>query len=479
VTPIAVVPSVPPSPYERDEDAPVAGYTNGNPFIRSRDSNFVLYPSGRFNVDGYFFPNPGPVPPGVTQDGGNDPRPHNTIFLRRARAELMGTVLKHFDFMLAGEFATTPTGAQSATATDVFMVINYTPWLNIQVGQYDAPFTMENRISDKYIDFMERSITVRGFGIPDNKEIGAMMTGLAPSGFLHYEFGVFNGDGQNVRNPDNHFDLMGRAYFAPQALIPRAQSTRWLREIWVGGSIWWGQRVDVDYTAQAITTQGGVTLLPTTFGSTLQLVPNGDFLKWAIEVNVPVGPIGWRFELVRDDHENLGLYRPPVAGEVAPSLNRILAGSLSRNGTAFYVQMWYWILGGSSMLPPPGQETPPRWTGYRKGKESWPIGLYVTARYERLMLFQDNTTQAPMALTTAQQVAVGEMTVDSFGLAVNAWFTRHIRFSANYLMNYLDGTMPLIQGGVKLPAPGTTGAPTSMFYQTPEHELLFRAELAL
>ena len=42
----------------------------------------------------------------------------------------------------------------------------------LQVGQFDAPFTLENRTSDKYFDFMERSITVRAFGIPENKEIG-------------------------------------------------------------------------------------------------------------------------------------------------------------------------------------------------------------------------------------------------------------------------------------------------------------------
>ena len=474
---VTLAPSPTPQ-YERDEDAPLAGFTNNLPFIRSRDSNFVLFPSGRLNVDGFFFLNRGEPRAGVTPDGSNDDRPRQTIFLRRARAEIMGTVLKHFDYMLAGEFAMAPTGSQSASATDVFVNINYTTWANIQIGQFDAPFTLENRTVDRFIDFMERSITVRSFGIPQNKDAGIMLAGMAPSHFVRYELGVFNGDGLDVRNPDNHFDFMGRAYFAPLALLSRAATTRWLSEIWIGGSIWYGKRVDVSYQTPVLTTQGGVTLLPSTFGGGQQLVPNGDLLKWAVELNVPIGPIGWRFELVHTDRENLGLYRPASAMESMQGLNRVLLGSLNRNGTAFYAQMWYWILGSPAILPTPGQEIPLRWAGYRKGKEAWPIGLYISARYERLILHQDDT-MSPTALPDEQKVAVGSMSVDSFGVAINAWFTRHMRFSVNYLLNYLDGDLKLDDGSVRLPMPNNLGQPTLTYYRTAEHELLFRAAIGL
>ena len=233
--PLSAAPVVNKPQFERDEDAPLAGYTNGAPFLRSRDSNFVLFPNGRLNVDGYFFPNRGEPRDSTTVDGTTDQRPRSTIFVRRARAELNGTILKRFDYMIAGEFASIPILFQSAAVTDAWVNANIHPWLNITVGQFDAPFTMENRTVDKYIDFMERSLTVRGFGIPSNKEIGIMLSGLAPSRFLRYELGVFNGDGLNVRNPDNHFDFMARGYFAPLALLPRAGGSRWLSEIWIGG----------------------------------------------------------------------------------------------------------------------------------------------------------------------------------------------------------------------------------------------------
>ena len=65
--------------------------------------------------------------------------------------------------------------------TDVFINIGPTPWFNFQVGQFDAPFTLENRTSDKYFDFMERSLAVRAFAVPNNKEDGIMLWGYLPA----------------------------------------------------------------------------------------------------------------------------------------------------------------------------------------------------------------------------------------------------------------------------------------------------------
>lgn len=477
--------------FERDQDAPLAGYTNGAPFIRSRDSNFVLFPNGRVNIDAFFFPSRGDTQSaGTTPDGVTDQRPRDTIFVRRARAELNGTLLKRIDFLISGEFATIPLGAQSSTISDAFVNANFTPWANVMFGQFDAPFTLENRTVDKYLDFMERSITVRAFGIPSNKELGLMVHGLAPSRIFHYEVGVFNGDGINVRNPDNHFDLMGRAYVAPLALLGQSHGMHWPGEIWIGGSFWWGRRIDVNYDAPLLTTQAGVDILPTQFGGAAttnpcgtgcRFVPNGELLKWAIELNVPIGPLGFRFELVHDDHEGLGIYRPTdgSAAERLLPLGRVLTGNINRTGTSFYLQAWYWILGGSDILPTPGRETPQRWHGFRKGKENFPLGLYVSARYERLSLRQEEAEGT--TLVDDQRLGLGTVTIDSFGAAVNVWWSRHFRFSANYLLNYLDGDMPLVQGGTRIPVPASGGLPqpTIPFYRTAEHELLFRAAIAL
>ena len=143
------------------------------------------------------------------------------------------------------------------------------------------------------------------------------------------------------------------------------------------------------------------------------------------------------------------------------------------------MQFWYWILGSSGMLPTPGQEIPTRWNGFRRGKEPMPIGLYVSARYERTILHQEDAGNPALVLDDTSRVALGTMTVDSLGVALNLWWTRHLRLSANYFMNYLDGDMVLVTGATNIPTAGPLMQPTRPYYRTPEHELLFRAAIAL
>src|SRR6185503_9683307 len=128
-------------------------------------------------------------------------------------------------FSIAGDFASGPPAAANPIApaqlitTDDF--VGLAPWENLallQVGQFDAPFTLENRTSDKYFDFIERSITVRAFGIPSNKEQGAMVHGMLPGKVAYYSLGVFDGDGTNFKNQDDNFDVLGRAWVAPFAM---------------------------------------------------------------------------------------------------------------------------------------------------------------------------------------------------------------------------------------------------------------------
>ena len=207
---------------------PIAGFTDGTAFLRSPDNQFVLLPSGRLQVDGYAFVRP------------TSEMPEATVLLRRARLELAGWVGSWFYYSIAGDFALgAPAGADPrpqsfiATTDDFVAVAPLKDKVILQVGQFDAPFTLENRTSDKYFDFMERSLTVRTFGIPSNKEVGAMVHGmpLANKG-IYYSAGVFNGDGQNFKNVDNNFDVMGRAWVAPFAFTDLEP----LKQVAVGGS---------------------------------------------------------------------------------------------------------------------------------------------------------------------------------------------------------------------------------------------------
>src|SRR4051812_4496174 len=54
---------------------PIAGYSNGNFFLRDPSDWFVLMPRGRLHLDGYFFPARGDAPAGVEDNAQSDPRP--------------------------------------------------------------------------------------------------------------------------------------------------------------------------------------------------------------------------------------------------------------------------------------------------------------------------------------------------------------------------------------------------------------------
>jgi phosphate-selective porin len=215
------LPTLPPPPVEPiPAPPPLAGWHGGLFYLRDSNDNFRLYFQGRAQIDMYNYFGPG-VP---------DTKLKSTLFLRRVRPELSGEFLQRWQWALAGDFvgATTPidnpngsAGADAQTvgiraqATDVFVNYRAHKVFNLQVGQYDAPFTMENRTSDKYIPFMERSLAVRALGIPSNKEAGAMLWGETADRLIFYSVGVFDGEGQNRPNLDDQAEVMGRVFTHP------------------------------------------------------------------------------------------------------------------------------------------------------------------------------------------------------------------------------------------------------------------------
>ena len=106
---------------------PLAGYTNGGFFLRDPHDWFVLYPRGRLQIDWYNFLNRGDAPAGVVpnSNGSKDPRPKDTIFVRRARVEVQGTFLGHWDFHIAGEFTTTPGAGSLGILADAYIIADY------------------------------------------------------------------------------------------------------------------------------------------------------------------------------------------------------------------------------------------------------------------------------------------------------------------------------------------------------------------
>ncbi len=432
---------------------PLAGFSDGVAFLRSPDNDFVLFPSGRLQVDTYLFHSANKVP-------------NDTFLLRRARLELGGWIGHFVYFWLAGDFALGPPAAAAPVApANIAATDNYValaPWNNLailQVGQFDAPFTLENRTSDKYFDFMERSITVRAFGIPDNKQMGAMLLSFNDQRNYHLSFGVFNGDGQNFKNADNDFDWMGRGWIAPFSFSGEGP----LHDVEIGASFWTGQRGNTLALASQ-TTQGGFTFLDmgsfsvTPAGSmtaqTYQYRQSGRLNSFAVELNAPIAHrVGVRGEFV---WRHSPLSEETIASNGTGTM--AAGGGADLRGSSFYGELFAWVLGDDRIIGDQlGLEPFARYGHF--GVRPVRDGVMVALRYEHL----DETVSDPLALGSP---AAGKTVVDSGELGINYWHSKRFRATFNYVLNHF----------------GRGSDATSLLQKLSsawEHELLFRLAVAL
>jgi phosphate-selective porin len=140
--------------------------------------------------------------------------------LRRSRINLSGDYKEEFEFKIEGDLAQSD-GASPSTrtvfsGTDIFINWHRFAEANFKVGQWKAPFGLENLTPDTQILTIERSLPT-GAIVPE-RQIGAMLWGkplanILPDqrDLLTYYAGMFNGNGRNVNNNDNNeFMYVGR-----------------------------------------------------------------------------------------------------------------------------------------------------------------------------------------------------------------------------------------------------------------------------
>ena len=145
--------------------------------------------------------------------------------LRRARVSFAGDYKEQFEFKVEGDFeqsdglsASTRTGF---SATDIFINWHAIPEANIKVGQWKAPFGLENLTPDALILTIERSLPT-GAIVPE-RQVGVMLWGKPLTNALPdqkdlvtYYAGIFNGDGRNFNvNDNNEFMYVGRLELLP------------------------------------------------------------------------------------------------------------------------------------------------------------------------------------------------------------------------------------------------------------------------
>ncbi len=152
--------------------------------------------------------------------------------IRRARINVTGDFAEQFDFKLEGEFAQSDMGITVRNPNGTTQVSNTTrtafggldlwanwhqfPEFQIKIGQYKAPFGLEQLSSDTKLFTLERSQVTSA--LTPERQIGVQIWGKPLASIfpeqkdlLTYAVGIFNGNGRNITvNDNNEYMYVGR-----------------------------------------------------------------------------------------------------------------------------------------------------------------------------------------------------------------------------------------------------------------------------
>jgi hypothetical protein len=438
---LALAQDAAPAPEKKDTFR--AGYGGESVYLAAPDDRLVLFPGLRLQLDGYGFAGPGVASfHRNSLMGGASNQGLQTYFSpRRSRLELGGRVLDRFYFFFGGEFGGAPplTATQGVTSTagvaDAYAGIDVHPLLKIQAGQFDVPFMMESFTSDKYFDFMERSLTVRVAGTYSDKDAGLMLRGETEDQKVNYAVAAVSGNGKNRVNVDFRPTLMGRVFVLP--LVSSMESA--MKRFHVGVSGRFGKKDDdfVNYDVAAMTTPGGYDFWLPFYGkgaTETHIHPAGTQSAFAGEVYVPIHE---RFDLRA---EVVYVHDGRRESFLADAWNTQRNGLLS--GVAYYVEASVWPWGRPRVNGEAGFEPVPK---LRLTPAPQPAdGLQLAVRFEQILLKYDslggsNPTECNPPAVTTNCVTRGALDTDTQNIKVNAvqvaatyWGTKHFRFTLEY-----------------------------------------------
>jgi hypothetical protein len=431
----------PASRVETREPSEAFGSQDGQVFFQTHHERVVLLPAARLEVDTRSVATEEPYASG------------SRLSVGRAQLQLAGWLGSAVTFDVGADFAR---GPSLRNVDETVGIASSGDRVIVQLGQFDAPFSLENRTRDRYLDFGDRGAAVRTFALPDAKNQGVLAQGTNPTRNFHWSAAVLNG----ARGVDAQFDVMARGWVAPFSFRdPEA-----LRDVTIGGSVWTGDRSSsasgVTFGGQ--TTSGGYTVLDSSLWAldgtarALELRADGRLTAVGLELDAPwARRFGARFEWIWK-RQQLGAF------DVTDAAHATRLGHASLSGYATYVEVRAWVLGDETILGAParaGLELPLRLRDLSPSRARQ--GLLLAARVDYI----DETVASDRDVRGAGLgiAAEGATRLTSLSAGGNYWFTRRSRLCLHYVLNHLGGNNPYVRG-----------------LNTPnEHELLVRLALAL
>lgn len=167
---------------------------------------------------------------GQYQYSSKDEAESNTFSLRMVRLSLDGRILNDFAYKIQGQInGNTSTLGESPRVVDVFIEWQKYKSVMVKVGQFKRPFTFENPmnpIDQGFMSYAQNVTNLAGFNdrtgehASNGRDIGIQLQGdlfktKKGRALLHYQIGVFNGQGINTKDVDNQKDIIGGFWVMP------------------------------------------------------------------------------------------------------------------------------------------------------------------------------------------------------------------------------------------------------------------------
>lgn len=167
---------------------------------------------------------------GQYQYSGQDGAKSNSFNIRMLRLSATGRILDDFEWKVQGQInGNTASLGNSPRLVDAFLEWQKYDYFRIKAGQFKRPFTFENPmhpIDQGFMCYAQNVSKLSGFndrvgeqasnGRDQGIQIqGNLLKNKAGRALLHYQVGIFNGQGINTKDVDNQKDIIGGIWVMP------------------------------------------------------------------------------------------------------------------------------------------------------------------------------------------------------------------------------------------------------------------------
>ncbi len=135
----------------------------------------------------------------------------STFTFNRARLGVVGNIPYDISYYMFVEYS--PFKNNSPYLLDAFITYSrLNPFMNISMGQFKSPFSMERNTGCSGLHTVNRSLVVEELAM--DRDIGILMYGDYKK-MLSYKFGIMNGAGRGMKDDNKAKDYIGRLVLSP------------------------------------------------------------------------------------------------------------------------------------------------------------------------------------------------------------------------------------------------------------------------